>query len=268
MRLSGVPVHVLMFYSSVVAVVIQGGFLARSRRVLPGGRGIFFLALLGFLSLLNTSTFFYAFKATSIANAILTHYIAPVFVALLAPVFLKEPFTKRAAFSIAVATAGLWVLLGMTPSGFLGALKAPGSDALGIAAGAFSGLAYAFIIIVARLIAQGMNPVLLSFSCNLLICLALAPFIKVFPLHALWSFILMGAVHSTLAPVLYFRGIGEVSANRAALLGYVEPIGAIAFGMVFFSEYPAALSIVGGAMILFSGYLTVKAEKMPLGETL
>jgi drug/metabolite transporter (DMT)-like permease len=85
----------------------------------------------------------------------------------------------------------------------------------------------------------------------------LLPFVKVFPVDALWSFVLMGVVHSTVAPIVYFKGLSLVEANRTAILGYLEPVGAVVFGMIFLNEYPKAVSLIGGGLIIFSGYITL-----------
>ena len=70
----------------------------------------------------------------------------------------------------------------------------------------------------------------------------------------------MGIVHSTIAPILYFKGLRYVSAGRAAVLGYLEPVIAIIFGIIFLSELPGKGSIIGGLLIIFSGYLTLRGE--------
>jgi drug/metabolite transporter (DMT)-like permease len=250
-RLSGAPIHVLIFYSALVAVCLQGLMLATRgyRSSIPRSRGVFYLLLLGPLMLLNQLTFFYAFKNTTMSNTILTHYVAPVLVAFLAPVFLKETITRRVVFSIAVATVGLLILLGINPVELVGLLEEPSRDVLGMMSGLFSGFTYAIIIIVSRVYAQSFAPLVMCFFQNVMVCLILLPFVRAFPVEALWSFLLMGLLHSTVAP-----------ANRAAILGYIEPVGAIIFGMIFFSEYPAPQSLLGGALIIYSGYLTLKGE--------
>jgi len=51
-----------------------------------------------------------------------------------------------------------------------------------------------------------------------------------------------------------------VQANRAAVLGYLEPVGAIIFSMIFLSEFPPMNAYIGGGLILLSGFLTVKED--------
>jgi len=262
-RLSGVAPPILIFYSALISVIVQGIILMKRtyREAIPKGKNIMYILILGPVTLLNILTFFYAFTYTTIANAILTHYIAPIVVAFLAPVFLRESIPVRVILSIMIATVGLWILLGVTPSGLLDYWKEPTRDTWGIMLGLFSGFAYAILILLARFYAQNYKPLILCFFQNLVIALILLPFVKVFPHEALWSFLLVGIVQSTVAPITYFKGLSMVEANRAAVLGYMEPVGAITFGMIFFKEYPTAPSLIGGALIIFSGYRTLKGEK-------
>ena len=68
----------------------------------------------------------------------------------------------------------------------------------------------------------------------------------------------MGIVHSTIAPILYYKGLQSVTANRAAVLGYLEPVCAIIFSVLLLNEIPRFQSVIGGMLIIFSGYLTVR----------
>lgn len=261
-RLSGVPAQVLIFYSVLVSTVLLSFVmpLKRYRSRIPRGTGLLRLLALGPILLANTFFFFYAYGHTTISNAIMTHYIAPVLVALAAPVFLKEALTRRVMASIAIATLGLWLLIGMKPGDFLVGLGEPGSEAMGIAAGLCSGVAYAVLILVVRAFALSVHPVPMCYFQNLAIVAILLPFMRSFPGEALWSFVIVGIMHSTVAPLLYFKGMGLVRANRAAVLGYIEPVGAIIFGMLMLGEYPPPVALAGGGLILYSGYLAISKD--------
>lgn len=262
-RLSGVAIHILIFYSVLVALIVQGIILSHKnyRKEIPDFKRLKYPLILGFISFLNTFTYFYAFKYTTIANAVLTHYIAPVIVAFLAPLFLREKITKKIIIVLIIASTGLWIML----NGF----SFKEGHAAGIIAGLFSGLTYAMIIIVVRTHSRNFNPLVLAFFSNGVIAILLAPFVREIPLNALWSFLVMGIVHSTIAPVLYFKGLQSVTANRTAVLGYLEPVSAIIFSMIFLNELPGRNSIIGGMLIIFSGYLTLKnsSKVQKLGST-
>lgn len=252
-RLSNVSVHIFLFYSLVIAVAVQSliawkkGYIKeitdRKRLTAP--------VLLGLVSLINSLAFFYAFRVTTISNAVLTHYTAPIIVAVLAALFLREKITKTLIGAIVISSIGLWIML----DGFS---VQPG-HMIGILSGLASGAAYAVIIIMARKYAGQYRPFMLTYIVNITILICLAPFIREFPLHALWSFLVMGIVHSIIAPILYYLGLQEVSASRAAVLGYLEPVSAIALSMIFLGEMPGQNSLLGGALILVSGYITIRA---------
>ena len=250
-RLSGVEGHVLIFYSLIVSLILQGTIVLQKkyRSEITGLSKLFFPFVLGIFLMLNNLSFFYAFQNTTIANAVLTHYTAPIIVAFLASVFLGERVTWRLVTAIAVASAGLWILL----NGF----NVVEAHSYGIAAGLASGVSYAIIIIMSRSFSRHFSPVVLSFWANAFIVLMLLPFVRVFPTQAWGSFLIVGTVHSTVAPILYFKGLQTVTANRAAVLGYFEPVSAILFSMLFLNEKPGIYSVFGGVLILFSGYLTV-----------
>ena len=257
-RLSGVEVHILIFYSVIVSLIFQGIILSTKnyRKEVPPIKKLKYPMLIGFVSLLNTFSYFYAFKNTTIANAVLTHYTAPIIVAFLAPVFLKEIITRNIILALILATTGLLIML----NGFTLA----GAHISGIAAGIFSGFTYAAIVILLRIYARDFNPLVMNFFSNAVIAVMLAPFVREFPLNALWSFIIMGIVHSTIAPILYFKGLQYVTANKTAVLGYLEPVIAIIFSVLLLNEHPGINSIAGGALIMFSGYLTLRTNQKGL----
>jgi drug/metabolite transporter (DMT)-like permease len=254
-RLSGVAVHVLMFYGVLVSLIVQGTILSHRsfRKDIPGPKKLKYPVLIGIVSLLNTFSYFYAFKNTTIANAVLTHYTAPVIIAFLAPFFLREKITKAITLALIAASAGLWIML----DGF----TFEKSHSAGIIAGIFSGFTYAAIVLLLRRYAKDFNPIVMTFLANSVIAILLAPFVREFPVNAFWSFLVMGIVHSTIAPILYFKGLQSVTANRTAVLGYLEPVAAIILGIIFLNELPGKGSLIGGALIIFSGYLTLRGEK-------
>ena len=69
-----------------------------------------------------------------------------------------------------------------------------------------------------------------------------------------------GALHSTLAPLLYYNALRKVMAQHAAILGYMEPLAAIPLAFLFLSETPSLVALFGGVLILFSGYLVIHSR--------
>jgi len=261
-RLLDIPVHVIMFYSALFSALLTGTliFILGWKEFLPGAKGIAFLSFVAPLNLINVFTFFYAYRHTTVANAILTHYIAPVLVAFMAPIFLKEKLTRNILIAVVVATAGLWIMMGADIGALLSGIQGTNGNTAGIISGLLSGVAYALLIITFRVNSQKFGALAQTFVLNSVMSVLLLPFVGEFPLHSLHWLLLMGFVHSAIAPFLYLKGLQTVAANRAAVLGYFEPVGAILFGMLLLAEYPSGKSILGGALILVAGYFTLKRK--------
>lgn len=261
-RLSGMPVTVLMFYAAVISALTTGSMLLLKRDLIRGIslRSVAPLFVLAPVSLINTFTFFYAYKNTTIANAVLTHYTAPVIVAFLAPLILKERFTLRTIIAALIASAGLWIMLGVSPEEFYHSLLNGSKNSLGIISGLFSGLAYAMVIILIRRLAPQYHPVVMTFFQNTLIAIMLLPFSGTSAdlVRGLRAFLIMGIIHSTIAPILYFYGMRTVTATKGGLLGYLEPVFSIMLGVIFLDELVGIKTFIGGALVLFSGYLTIR----------
>ena len=99
-----------------------------------------FILLYGIINLLNNFFFFQAFLNTSISNAVLTHYTAPIFVALLAPYLLKERLEKITIIALIIAIIGLGIISYQN-------LSLQSKDFIGIVFGTASGLMFALVII-------------------------------------------------------------------------------------------------------------------------
>jgi drug/metabolite transporter (DMT)-like permease len=266
-RKIGVPNVAIIFYSSAAAGLLQlilllsAGQLKGSFRAVNNVQRLLLVLLIPLCTLANNLLFYYAFLHTTIANAVLAHYTAPIFVALLSPVFLKEKSCKTTWLAIVLSSAGLWLMLRMQSSGVNMPLS--GSDRAGVMAGAASGLAYAFLILMIRALASRYTSLFFIFVQNSMIALFLLPFISgisVSPRSFIYL-VAMGVIYSTIAPLIYVQGFRSVKANDAAILGYFEPVGAAILAFAFLDEVPGITPVFGGALILFSGYLILRSKR-------
>ena len=55
---------------------------------------------------------FEAYRYTTISNATISYYFAPIFVLILAPFVLKEKMTVRKAICVFLAMVGLFLIVG------------------------------------------------------------------------------------------------------------------------------------------------------------
>jgi drug/metabolite transporter (DMT)-like permease len=260
-RWLALPPVVVLFYTSLIASFTVPAYLAaRGELDLAGiGKSWLLFILLAFSSITNNITYFYALGHTTVSNAVFTHYTAPLFVALLAPLIISERLRKVTLLSLPIALAGM-ILIVLSGGG----LRVDSAHTPGIVAGTFSGVAYAFIIVFSRKLSRMLLHHKAVVVLLWITTLALSPVVFLTEYHidlqgAVLLF-LTGILHSTLAPLLYFNALRKVIAQHAAILGYMEPLAAIPMAFLLLSETPAVTSIAGGALILLSGYLVIRSR--------
>lgn len=260
-RWLALPPVVVLFYTSLIAsVTVPVVLKVRGELNLTGVRNFWWLfALLAVASITNNVTYFYSLAHTTVSNAVFTHYTAPLFVAVLAPILIAERLQKVTLISLPIAAVGM-VLIVLSNGGF----RAGSEDAAGIISGTVSGVAYAFIIIFSRKLSR----MLLHHKAVVILLwittTVTAPWALFMDYHldyrAAGILLITGVFHSTLAPLLYYSALRKVIAQHAAILGYMEPLAAIPLAYLFLSETPSFVALFGGVLILFSGYLVIHSR--------
>lgn len=260
-RWLALPPVVILFYTSLIASVTVPAVLAmRGELSLTGvGKQWWLFALLAVASITNNVSYFTALARTTVSNAVFTHYTAPLFVALLAPVMISERLQKVTIMALPVAMAGMFMIV-LANGGF----TMNGEHTTGIIAGTISGVAYAFIIIFSRKLSRMQlhhQAVVVLLWVTTLATASWALFMD-YPIdyRAAGLLLITGLFHSSLAPLLYFDALRKVVAQHAAILGYMEPLAAIPLAYLFLSETPLFSALFGGLLILISGYLVVSSR--------
>jgi drug/metabolite transporter (DMT)-like permease len=257
-RWIGLPPVVILFYTALIAsVAVPFVLKLRGEFDLTGVASAWPLfAVLAVGSIINNITYFFALANTTVSNAVFTHYTAPLFVALLAPLFIGEKLQKVTLVALPLAAAGM-VLIVLSGGG----LRWGGEHTAGIIAGTASGVAYAVLIVLSRKLSRMLLHhksviLLLWITAAVTAPLALSMDHVITPQAGL-LLLIGGIAHSTIAPLLYFSALRKVLAQHAAILGYIEPLAAVPLALFFLSEVPSSLSLIGGILILASGYIII-----------
>jgi drug/metabolite transporter (DMT)-like permease len=212
------------------------------------------VAWLGISDSMNVLLFFAAYKLT-IAVSVLTHYLTPIFVALAAPLLLRERMTPRTALAIGVSFGGLAIML--VPAG-AGAGAAMWTSA---ALGAGSAVFYASNVITNKFIVDTFSTSETMFWHGVVA----TPFLAAFVPPSAWSavdpraatFLALATIGpGALAGLLFVWGLRQMPAAHASTLTLLEPVVSIVSGAVLLGEPLGPRSVVGGALIL-AGSLTV-----------
>lgn len=192
----------------------------------------------------TVTLFVTANKLTTAANAILLQYGAPVYVAIFAPLILKEK-TKTADW-ITITFA----LFGMTLF-FLDELEI--RNLLGIVVAIASGLSFALYIIFMRK-QKDASPIESTLLGNILTALVGLPFIfnQNFDFRNVLGIVLLGTVQLGFSYILYSIAIKYVEALEAILIPIIEPILNPIWVFLAFGEKPGNWALMGGSIVLAS----------------
>lgn len=207
------------------------------------------VAWLGVADALNVLLFFAAYKLT-IAVSVLAHYLAPVLVAIAAPIFLHERLTRRSVAAIAVSFGGLAAMLVPAGGAFLSGVVLR-SAMLGAGSAAF----YASNVVVNKFVTETYSTSETMFWHGVVATPLLAAFVP----PAAWvaldpraAFFLAVATvgPGALAGMAFVWGLRRMPAAHASTLTLLEPLVSIVLGALVLGEPLGARAAVGGLLIL------------------
>ncbi len=200
------------------------------------------LAALGTMT--TSVLFMLANKMTTAANAIVIQYIAPAIVVVMSALFTRTRPAKRELMMIALCLGGIALF-------FLGHL---GHGALvGDLLALLSAFTFALMFFANRL--PGANPMQASYL-GCLLHVVLLPFVLSDTQVAgsgaeVWLVILlMGALQTGLAYVVFSKGIVHTSPVSASIIAMIEPILNPLWVFLLLGERPAALALAGAAIVI------------------
>jgi drug/metabolite transporter (DMT)-like permease len=220
---------------------------------------------LGIGDALNVVLFFAAYQRTTVAIAVLTHYLTPIFVALAAPFVIGEKVRARTLSSVAVAFVGLVLLLGPWRAG-LGH-----GDVMGALLGAGSAVFYASNVLVNKRLVRTFSGSEMMFFHGLVatpLLFALVPTSE----YALVSgrslaFVVGGAIGpGAMGGLLFAWGLRRIAASHASVLTLLEPFVAVILAALVFGELLGPISLVGGGLILAGAVMVVTGRTSTPGR--
>ena len=260
---AGIGVNSVLFYRYALAVIIYGIWLKFFKKVslhltkkefIP----IFILAL--FFSL-SSLTLFAAFKYIEAGIACTILFIYPVIVAVIMAIFFKEQITKTTITSILLTSVGI-ALLYHGKSG-----TTLNTD--GVIIVLLSALLYALYIVGVKNI-KSIRHVhrakmsfyvmlfgLLVYIYNLKFCTVL----QIPEKPVLWFYTIALAIFPTIISLETITvSIKLVGSTTTAILGALEPLTAIFFGVLIFHEQ-LTYRIVSGIVLILTGVILIITRK-------
>ncbi len=231
-------------------------FTLRGPRMVWDRRTVALLVLNAAFDALNILTFFGAISITTVAIAVLTHYAAPILIALAAP-RIEGIRTPGAPAAAVVALAGLVIVLEPWEAPAAGAV-------LGGLLGLASAVCYMGNTFTVRRLAERIGAPRAMAYHSLIAAAATAPLAISYGAidpHALGLLAAGAATLGAGAGIVYVIGLTRVGSARAAVLTYMEPLVAVLVGALVWEEALHATAVIGGVLVLGAGiYVARKAR--------
>jgi drug/metabolite transporter (DMT)-like permease len=217
------------------------------------------LLVLGATDAANGLAFFQAMQTTSVAIAVLTHYLTPLLVAVLAPLVLKEKMRASTLIALAIALSGLVLLLRPWTD-------VSSKDVTGAALGALSAVFYASNVFIGKKLFSSFNSFEVAAwpklsSVAILVGAAVLQGDAVVETGPLIVLLIGGFVCGSIPTVLFYAGLQRIAASQASVLTLVEPLVAVVVGVVVWQEALHPLGIVGALCVLGGAVIIARAQR-------
>ncbi len=211
----------------------------------------YFLAL-GFIGVAGVQfTYYYTISKIHVGPAVLIQYLSPVWIALYAFIFQKEPFTKGKIVALFLALLGCYFTVGGYRTDLLRLNRS------GIVSGLISSLFFSFYALYGEKGLKKYEPwtlILYGFGFGAVLYWILNSPVKLITggySFKIWMAFLYIAIFSTLIPFgLYFKGIERVRATRASITATWEPVVAGMTAYFVLGEVLFPLQVLGGIGVI------------------
>ena len=244
-----------VLFASIVLTPLL--LLTRRREAYEAAKAWRNMLSLGAFLTIGWALLFQSMKLIDIADAVLLNYMAPVFVALSAPLLLKERIEKTIVLALALCLSGILVI----SYGY--GLEAWSLNTPGVFFGLLAGLAYAGFIVLSKKTLAGTSSLAVASYSYLSSTLILSPsLLTVNPSLNIFSWMLLfilGVFNTAFAVTLYLKGLRLIKAQKAVVFTYLEPVSAVLFGSLFLGQQPTLQTLIGGSLILSAGYLVASS---------
>lgn len=261
----GVSGATALFYRFAIATIVLGIVLAmRGERFRARGIDLCKLAGMSFMYTMAALLFFWGFKHMPSGVVATIQFTYPVMVMLIMTVFYHERFSWITATSIALAIAGVYLLSG-GGDGDASAKIGMSLLALSLLLSALCNAVYITAIYAARI--PNMSGLVMTFyvlAFGAVISGGNSLLSGTFqPLHSWWELLLatlLAVVTAVVSNLTLILAIQRIGSTLTSILGVMEPVTAVAVGILVFNE-PFSLSLVAGVALIAASVVLVMLGK-------
>lgn len=262
----GVNTSSVLFYRFSMAVLMLAVMLLVERKSFRiNGSEMKTLGLLGLLFAASSITYYQSFRFMDAGIASTILFVYPVMVAVIMAAFFKESVTLSTVSAIILALLGI----GLLYKGGEGATL----STMGIILVMLSSLSYAVYIVIVNQSSIRMSSLKLTFYVLLICMMCLLAYsftspdlhLQLPPSPRAWFYACwLGLVPTILSLVLMTIAVHEVGATPTAIMGALEPLTAVAIGVLLFGESLTPRLMTGIVLILLAVMVIVLGKNFHL----
>lgn len=259
----GISTNSTLFYRFGLAVVMLGVMMAVQRKSFAlTRRELVTLAILGVFMSTSSTTLYFSFNFMDVGIASTLLFVYPVMVAVIMATLFHEKVTAATVVAILLSLAGI-ALLNQTGNGTSLSLW-------GVTLVMLSSLTYAIYIVVVNKSSLRMSSVKLTFYVLLFglftiygYTLAMGETVQLLVTPKQWMYAAQLALMPTvLSLVLMVIAVHDVGSTPTAIMGAIEPITAVAIGVLVFGENFTPRLALGIVLILTAVLLIIGGKEM------
>ena len=259
----GISTNSTLFYRFGIAVIILGVMMAVQRKSFAlTRRELATLAILGVFMSTSSTTLYFSFNFMDVGIASTLLFVYPVMVAVIMATLFHEKVTAATVIAILLSLAGI-ALLNQTGDGTSLSLW-------GVTLVMLSSLTYAIYIVVVNKSSLRMSSVKLTFYVLLFglftiygYTLAMGETVQLLVTPKQWIYATQLALMPTvLSLVLMVIAVHDIGSTPTAIMGAIEPITAVAIGVLVFGENFTPRLALGIVLILTAVLLIIGGKEM------
>lgn len=198
-----------------------------------------------------------SYDHTTLANATLGYYFAPVFVMILSPIVLREQLSMKKIVCIIVAIVGMVMIVGE------GVSASNSEDLLGLTFGLMAAAFYAALLLLNKFIKEmgKLELTIIQLGTTTLLLMPYVFLTEGFGIFELSSssipfILILGIVNTGIGFWLFFSGMENLKGQSIAMLSYVDPFVAILISTIILQEQMTLVQILGGVLLLGSTFVS------------
>lgn len=259
----GISTNSTLFYRFGIAVIILGVMMAVQRKSFAlTRRELATLAILGVFMSTSSTTLYFSFNFMDVGIASTLLFVYPVMVAVIMATFFHEKVTAATVIAILLSLAGIALLNQTGDSTSL--------SLWGVTLVMLSSLTYAIYIVVVNKSSLRMSSVKLTFYVLLFglftiygYTLAMGETVQLLVTPKQWLYATQLALMPTvLSLVLMVIAVHDIGSTPTAIMGAIEPITAVAIGVIVFGENFTPRLAIGIVLILTAVLLIIGGKEM------